>query len=276
LADAADPIDPFAADDELPGRTSSVRPLDLLQLDAPLPVAAKMLGTSPLLGKPCRFCGARLQPLATTCPSCGGGRKAIWSDDIPLDKMKVVPAGFQRSAAVLLGSGLSPQQIIFAVSLMLGVLGFSIVLALTAAGVGGLIIGFGVVLLGGLAFRLVVTESYRIARKPPARLNFLQRSVWRLCGVAIAARGWKFRGRGTGQQRQIVRDPDFDDTALLEQVDLTKIDVLVLQRTKVTDEGLRYLRGLGRLRYLHLEGTDVTDEGVFRLQQTVPMCWIWW
>jgi hypothetical protein len=45
-----------------------------------------------------------------------------------------------------------------------------------------------------------------------------------------------------------------------------------LNRTAITDAGLRHLERLPQLQELWLNGTNVTDEGVKELQQALPNC----
>jgi hypothetical protein len=60
-----------------------------------------------------------------------------------------------------------------------------------------------------------------------------------------------------------------DDEA--EQIGLfTELEWLVLFDTKLTDAGLRHLKGLTKLRRLDIERTDVTEAGVNKLQQSLP------
>ena len=51
-----------------------------------------------------------------------------------------------------------------------------------------------------------------------------------------------------------------------------KLEWLDLGGTRVTDTGLKHLKGLTKLKWLDLRGTDVTDEGVNTLQQSLPNC----
>ena len=51
---------------------------------------------------------------------------------------------------------------------------------------------------------------------------------------------------------------------------LTKLSVLDLSGTQVTDAGLAHLKGLTKLSVLDLRGTQVTDAGVKELKQALP------
>jgi Leucine-rich repeat (LRR) protein len=55
---------------------------------------------------------------------------------------------------------------------------------------------------------------------------------------------------------------------------LTKLKVLYLEKTKITDAGLRRLGALKNLKVLHLSDTSVTDTGVEKLQRTLTRCYI--
>ena len=51
---------------------------------------------------------------------------------------------------------------------------------------------------------------------------------------------------------------------------LRNLEYLLLNKTAVTDEGLRQLAGLKQLEMLSLHGTRVTDAGVEDLQKSLP------
>jgi hypothetical protein len=53
---------------------------------------------------------------------------------------------------------------------------------------------------------------------------------------------------------------------------LKGLQSLALSSTKVTDAGLKELRGLKGLRMLSLLETKVTDAGVAELQKALPGC----
>jgi len=54
------------------------------------------------------------------------------------------------------------------------------------------------------------------------------------------------------------------------------LHTLILDNTQVTDAGLKHLKGLTNLQFLHLDGTQVTRRGVKELNKALPNCHIWW
>jgi hypothetical protein len=57
---------------------------------------------------------------------------------------------------------------------------------------------------------------------------------------------------------------------------MTKLEDLDLTGTSVTDDAVRYLKGLGHLKTLRLYATKVTDLGVNSLHAALPNCMIEW
>ena len=53
---------------------------------------------------------------------------------------------------------------------------------------------------------------------------------------------------------------------------MDQLQALDLGETKVTDAGLKQLKGLNQLEFLGLNRTQVTDEGVKHLQEALPKC----
>ena len=74
----------------------------------------------------------------------------------------------------------------------------------------------------------------------------------------------------TWLERQFDDPGDADDP-----VGVLKVTDVDLGLTKVTDAGLKHLKGLKSLRSLNLQGTKVTDAGVKKLQQALPQCQIY-
>ena len=54
--------------------------------------------------------------------------------------------------------------------------------------------------------------------------------------------------------------------------ELTNLEVVYLNGTKVTDAGLVRLKPMTNLEFLDVRGTMVTAEGVKKLQQALPRC----
>ena len=60
---------------------------------------------------------------------------------------------------------------------------------------------------------------------------------------------------------------DLTDEQLAPIADLAEVAFLNLRDTRITDEGLKHLRMLRKLRSLHLERTAVTDKGIAQLAE---------
>ena len=70
-----------------------------------------------------------------------------------------------------------------------------------------------------------------------------------------------------GQEELDLSGPETTDEVLAEKLKgLTKLEVLDLANTKITDAGLVHLKGLTKLEGLNLWGTQVTDAGLEHLK----------
>lgn len=65
------------------------------------------------------------------------------------------------------------------------------------------------------------------------------------------------------------------DSGLAHLSGLTKLRALYLYETKVSDAGLVYLRNLGNLKKLSLDGTEVTDAGLAHLKSLTGLSTLW-
>ena len=65
---------------------------------------------------------------------------------------------------------------------------------------------------------------------------------------------------------------EITNAGLKELGGLDSLCELSLAGTKVSDAGLKELAGLKNLTLLHLEGTPVTDVGIARLHKVLPGC----
>ena len=87
-----------------------------------------------------------------------------------------------------------------------------------------------------------------------------------LVAVLLVSTAW-------GQEKLDLRGPETTDEVLAEKVKgLTKLEVLDLYNTKITDAGLVHLNGLTNLKSLNLERTKVTAAGAQALQKALPGC----
>jgi len=69
-----------------------------------------------------------------------------------------------------------------------------------------------------------------------------------------------------------LRGAKVTDAGLKDIRGLASLVDLDLGDTGVTDDGLVHLKGLTNLDRLNLDGTQVTDEGLKNLQQALPKC----
>lgn len=196
--------------------------------------------------------------------------------ELPLEKIKPEPAGFQLSMSRGLVSGLSGQVVaVFATSIL--ILFTSLVIGVGM--VSSLQLLFAVLPILIIAWMMLIyfwTQGLRVARVPGAELGSFQRLSWNLVAAFSNAFDWSLRGAIPKEERLDLRGTQVTDQTLLTEPRITQARLIDLRGSGITDEGLRYLRSNLKLRYLRLNGTKVTTEGVFRLQQTIPKCWIWW
>ncbi|MGI9470809.1 MAG: hypothetical protein ACR2NZ_04715 [Rubripirellula sp.] len=68
----------------------------------------------------------------------------------------------------------------------------------------------------------------------------------------------------------------FGDRALATISNCPQLQELRLERTCVTDEGLKYLHGMPNLRYLNLKRCPVSQGAVQQLSDALPGCYIEW
>ena len=73
-----------------------------------------------------------------------------------------------------------------------------------------------------------------------------------------------------------MRGEPFSDRDLLDLEKLNVCEVLDAEGTDLTDNSLAAMHGLKHLRCLVIRKTHVTHDAVFRLQQSLPKCWIWY
>ena len=66
------------------------------------------------------------------------------------------------------------------------------------------------------------------------------------------------------------------DAGLVYLEGMDRLQILGLEDTNVTDAGLEHLKGMKKLQVLGLRGTNVTKAGIESLQKSLPECEIFW
>lgn len=223
----------------------------------------------------CRKCGSLLDGEGR-CTACYFVAPAMKPASTPIDQIAIQPAGFQLWFQQIMADGVGMFQTaahsLFAVTMLLCLL--------AAIGLGGgtafawVVIGVVVLTLMYVIFTL---QMKRLSRVPAARLPFYLRPFW--YGVLVFARinNWqRYDSRLSGRVVIDVRGQPFSDRDLLELEHLPICQVIDADGTDLTDAGLALMHGLKNLRCLVIRRTHVTREGVYRLQQAIPRCWIWY
>ncbi len=249
---------------------------ELLSEDAPAIESEGKLNHQRLESyKFCRHCGGALSLSVPDCPHCGAPRKASWAEDGPLSDIKHQSAGYQRWLLSLV-AGQNSRAIWILTNILLS---FLMVVAIAGAlFVRDILTIVLLVLVGVLAFTYwrLARQTMRIAREQPPRLVFWQKLGWYMILQWLRVCSWKVPQ--SPLQDPIVIDlkgQTITDADLVGIPNIDRAHVIELDGTPIGDGGIRYLRGLQHLQYLVLRNTRVTDEGVYRLQQSIPRCWIW-
>lgn len=201
----------------------------------------------------------------------------------PLDEMKMEVAGFQRWFSRIMNEGASIGVIAMAAHVLIGML-----LAVLAVLSISMIMGFGpgpglgtaaLIFVAVMAFLYVgnVVKAYQFLRDPKSRLAWFQKPFWLLMLYLARRMGWAgYDSRLKGRKIITVRDRQFGDKDILGLEGLAKCQVIDLEGTLVTDDGLLELYLLKHLQVVVLRKTNVTHEGVQRFQQSFPRIWIWY
>ncbi len=63
---------------------------------------------------------------------------------------------------------------------------------------------------------------------------------------------------------------------MLKAADLNQYQMIDLEGSEITDEGLVHLYNMRGIRFLVVRETAVSEEAVQDLQQTIPRAWIWY
>ena len=224
----------------------------------------------------CPKCGSVLDE-QKNCTACRYQTPKVKSSKTPLKHIEVQPAGFQLWFRNIMSDGVGSKMFevamhSFCFLVVLGLILFSIIMGGTASIV-VILIALG---LAGF-YALLVVQTKRLATVPVARLPFYLKPLWYSLLVMARSQNWeKYDSRLKDRIKIDVRGQAFSDRELLDLDQLTVCQVLDAEGTDITDNALVAMYGLKHLRCLVIRKTHVTHEGVFRLQQALPKCWIWY
>lgn len=223
----------------------------------------------------CPKCGSILDD-RKKCIACGYETPLVQAAQKPISQMKAKPAGFQLWFQGIMADGVGMPLFKFGMhAFVTTVVAALLTLAFLLGGSSALyLILFACVL--GLAYLLIVIQTKRLAHVPGTGLPFYLKPMWNTVLQMARKQNWQaYDSRLAGRLIIDVRGQAFGDRELLDLENLNLCQVLDAEGTDLTDNSLAAMHGLKNLRCLVLKGTHVQPEAVFRLQQSLPKCWIW-
>ncbi len=229
----------------------------------------------------CKKCGNQVEN--ARCVVCFHVDSKFEKLHCPLPDIEIQVVGCQRWLQKTMSEGVSVKFIVLAGNLVVGAMALMLagisVLFLTGLGLGPIVGGVLLFLtIVSTCFYLgVVYKSRQFMHKPVAQLAWFQRPFWRSMLFLSRFMKWeRYDGALKGRRVITVRDRMFGDNDIMEHEGIKNVQVLDIQGTNLTDQGLLNLYDLKHLQCVVLRGTHVSPEAVFRFQQTYPRLWIWY
>lgn len=224
----------------------------------------------------CPKCGSLLDD-EKKCTSCRYETPLVKMSSVPISQMTVKPAGFQLWFRNIMSDGVGGTVFEVALhSFLLVVVLALLIMAVVIGGSASIYIILAAVGLG-MIYLLVVIQTKRMATVPGTRLPFYMRPFWNMLLRSARMQNWqKYDSRLAGRLIIDMRGEPFSDRDLLDLEKLNVCEVLDAEGTDLTDNSLAAMHGLKHLRCLVIRKTHVTHDAVFRLQQSLPKCWIWY
>lgn len=224
----------------------------------------------------CPKCGSPINKKGK-CTECRYVEQKFPSAYLPVERIDMQLAGFQRWFCEILSEGVSLRMFEIAMhSLVTFLCIVLILLGVLISGSAGwtlvttILIGLGVY----VAF---VFKGHQLRHNPRAQLAWFQKPIWN--GILLVFRLTKWQNFDKrNKNRKIIdkRNAPLVDENFQMLEGLKGCQVLDLEGTLVTDRALRTLYGHRYLQCLVLRKTKVTAEGIMRLQQANPYTWIWY
>jgi hypothetical protein len=224
----------------------------------------------------CERCGA-IMTKSRRCSSCGSKEQKTNLSSASIDDVRTELAGFQLWFVSTIGEAIPFFFLEWA--LHLSVLFITIGLSITSLAFQGFFPGILLVMLilmvAGIYAGMAI-NGHRLATSPYAKLGWFQKPFW--YGLLVFARLLKWQAYDSNLKgRQIIdlRNQPVTDHQIPKIDNIASCEVLDLEGTQISDEGLKHLLALKALKCLVVRKTDVTREAVLRLQQSRRRLWIW-
>ncbi len=207
------------------------------------------------------------------CTNCKyGHEKQRMPKEVPVKHMEVKTAGFSLWVEKRLSGGVTIKKMVIALYVFSCVMAF--VGLLMAFGLGGTWAILWVFAMAPFAFVMIYTTLIwiRCATTSNNKLQWWQDLLWNLLLQFCRSNNW-------GRQPDLVAK-DLDANTFDHQIAvlprLGKLQVLDLEGTQLSDDGLKRLYEYSNIQCLVVRNTKVTLEGVLRYQQQFRHVWVWY
>jgi hypothetical protein len=227
--------------------------------------------------KRCAECGKKLDDRGY-CSSCKKGERKFEKVEMELDEIPMELAGFQLWFAGIANEGVSMRVLAWVFHVLITLFTFSLVVfgLVAISGILGTVFVIFVLLFFALYVALCF-KGYQFTRDPHARLAWFQKPFWN--AVLMISRMMKWQAYDAKfKDRPIIdmRNKPLTDDKLTRIEGFRAAQVLDLEGTLISDEGLAPILKLKNLYCVVLRNTNVSHEGVTKLQQSIPRLWIWY
>ena len=241
------------------------------------PVVEEDMDDSDELPHGCPNCNAPMPRDEDLCDACGYHRilkKVLDMDGIHRPK---TATGFERLIAPQLTEGETVTNLLLWLKIAgFFVLAFILFLIIGTPGPVLVLLAAG----GYFAYRwwraTQAAEAEDRDGEPDVNRDPVSIFLWTLWLWWNRTMGWRSPTAPYAPLRSLtLRDPQFSDVDLRESDEIANYEVLDLEGTGITDNGIHFLATQKQLRFVVLRRTKVTAAGLQRLQQALPDATLW-
>lgn len=226
--------------------------------------------------KRCQKCGGNLDAKGS-CTKCNWIRPRFDKSKMSLDEMPMEPAGMTLWFFDIMSEAIPMRAMTIILNIVVPFLTVSAMvfsLVLFGGFVGGLL--FLIAFLALLFYVGLAFKGYQFLTDGNAQLAWFQKPIWN--GILAWCRSKKWQGLDNSARDRnvlIFRNESITDQELAVMKGLKNVQVLDLEGTLITDEGIKQLYQCRHLQCLVVRNTKVSHLAVTRLQQSFPKLWIW-